>query len=80
MDEIVTEGIKMEWISVEDKYPNHKQKIKIKVQDVEGNPHELECIFNDYEDYRGWEIKPPENVIIHAIPTHWMPLPQPPKE
>ena len=63
-----------EWISVKDKYPENNQKIKIKVKDVQGNLHELEGVFRDYEDYRGWTIKFPENVTIHAKPTHWMPL------
>lgn len=70
----------MDWISVKDTYPAHKQKIRIKVEDTKGNEHELECIFNDYEDYRGWEIKPPENVTIYAKPTHWMSLPELPKD
>lgn len=69
-----------EWISVNDRYPEHKQNIKIRVQDTEGKEHELECTFNDYEDYRGWEIKPSQNVTIHAKPTHWTPLPLSPKE
>jgi hypothetical protein len=69
----------MNWISVKDRYPVHKQNIRIKVEDTQGNEHELECTFNDYEDYRGWEIKPPENIIIHAKPTHWIPLPSPPE-
>jgi len=66
----------MEWISVEDRYPSHKQNIKIKVEDTEGKEHQMECIFNDYEDYRSWEIKPPENITIYAKPSHWLPLPK----
>ena len=64
----------MKWISITDRYPEDKQKVKIMVEDIQGKEHELECIFHDYEDYRGWEIKPPENITIHAIPTHWMAL------
>jgi hypothetical protein len=113
----------MEWISVKDKLPKHQQRIKIRVEDTEAKQHELECTFNDYEDfivweyedYTSWKIKPqqrikirvedteakqhesectfndyedfivwkiksPPNVIIYAKPTHWMPLPIPPKE
>ena len=70
----------MEWISVKDNYPQDKQKIKIKVEDIQGNEHELEAVFNDYEDCRSWKIKPPENVIIYAKPTHWMPIPKPPED
>lgn len=70
----------IEWISVEEAYPKHKQNIKVRVEDTEGKEHELECTFNDHADYRGWEIKPVENVTIYAKPTHWMPLPKPPQE
>lgn len=68
----------MEWINAEDRYPEHMQKVKIKVKDTQGKQHEIDCIFKDYEDYRGWTgIKPIENITIHAKPTHWMPLPEP---
>lgn len=70
----------MSWISVKERYPHHMQNIKIRVEDTEGKEHELVCTFKDYEDYRAWTIKPPENVQIHAKPTHWMPLPEPPLE
>ena len=66
----------MEWISVKDRYPDDNQRIKIKVNDTEGKEHELECTFSDCEDYRGWKIKPPENVTIYAKPTHWIPIPE----
>ena len=71
----------MEWISVKDQYPGHKQKVKVKVKDLQEIEHELEATFNDHEEYRSWgDMKFPENVMIHAKPTHWMPLPKPPKE
>ena len=68
-----------EWVDVKERYPDHRENIKIKIQDIEGKEYELECIFNDYDDYRSWEIKSIDNVIIHAKPTHWMPLPNPPE-
>ncbi len=74
------DGFETLWVSVKDRYPLHRQKIKIKVEDIKGKDHELECIFNDCEDYRSWEIKFPEDTMIHAKPTHWMPLPEPSKE
>jgi hypothetical protein len=70
----------MTWISVKDEYPEHRQKIKIKVEDTQGKEHELEAVFNDHEDYRSWEMKFPENVTIHSKPTHWIPAPTLPSQ
>jgi hypothetical protein len=64
----------MDWISVEDRYPENKQKVKIRVEDTDQKEHILECTFIDHPDFRGWRMKPPENVTIHAKPTHWMPI------
>lgn len=73
----------MEWISVKDRYPENGQSIKIKIWD---DLNDCECIveakFIDYEDYRSWTIEKEfykERKLI-ARPTHWMPLPNPPKE
>lgn len=71
-----------EWISVEDKYPENQQKVKIKIlyeptQEIQ----EIEATFKDYDDYRSWTIKKPLNLYDYiAKPTHWMPLPEPPTD
>ena len=60
-----TEYAPMKWISVKDRLPEPNQKVLAYRADSKGT----------YEEYRlcfGWALK-------GAI-THWMPLPEPPKE
>ena len=72
-----------EWISVNDKYPDNLQFVKIKILDSKNDCEcEAEAIFNDNEDYRSWTIKEHffEGRTLIARPTHWMPLPKGPKD
>jgi hypothetical protein len=73
----------MEWISVEDKYPNDKQTVMIKIWDhINDCDCEVKAIFNDNELYRSWTINGQDdngrNLI--ALPSHWALLSEPTKE
>jgi hypothetical protein len=73
-----TEGMKMEWISVEDRLPSHMQKIEFKGL----FPCSFKGSFKKEED--GYQffftnIKSNEIYNIYGV-THWMPLPELPKK
>lgn len=63
--------MKMDWISFSDKMPKHNQMIKVKSD----NLWHAEGIFQDGKFVYSW-IKG----VCFGNPTHWMPLPEPPKE
>jgi len=63
-----------EWINVKTPYPKNNQNIRVKVWDRKTESYfELYAMFNDYEDYRGWRIRPPEGTDIIALPQWWKP-------
>lgn len=68
----------MEWIKVTDRLPENEDWVLV-VSHIRGEPLvEMGCYVNCVE-YQGWEaidsfLDRPCNV------THWMPLPEPPKE
>lgn len=69
----------MEWISVDDQKPDHLQTVKIKNLCTFFN--ELECEFRT--NALGFQFifyrKEKDPITIYGI-THWMPLPDAPKE
>ncbi len=75
----------MEWISVKDQLPPQGIKIKIKA-DYPGSFVEAECIFKIYNidkdtEAWGWTLNKDSAVKYGTLrPTHWMLLPEPPKE
>lgn len=71
----------MKWISVKDKMPNDvfdmAGKDQIKVLICTQNKTVKSCLFARYKDYDGVFI---EWRFTRSDATHWMPLPEPPKE
>jgi hypothetical protein len=64
-----------EWISVEDELPKTGTLVLVFVT---GEFSKLEGIcFGSYHSNDGWEI---DYWISHKVPTHWMPLPNPPEK
>lgn len=64
----------MEWISVNDRLPNAGQKVLITFRDPGGSIVDTARRCSDFGwDVTNWEV--PDRLI-----THWMPLPEPPKE
>lgn len=71
----------MEWISVKDKLPTHRQKVLCCTKDSTMQAIFMEKLINEVADYQnvfrtfdGGYYKLCLNLI-----THWMPLPEPPK-
>lgn len=79
-----TEGMKMEWISVEDRLPEEGVEV-LTIEDVHALTTDNSHI--EYKEYRLDFIAKFENEVIWARRleneydrvTHWMPLPEPPK-
>lgn len=74
---IEAEPVKQEWISVKDRLPERDQKVLVYDAGDETEIHvyhlreDLDGLY--WDDESGWAVDF-ENV------THWMPLPEPPKE
>jgi len=78
-------GVMMEWISISKQYPKDGQNVRIKIPDGNGKPIEFDAVFKDREDYRSWSFNCDTEILKDvdgciAKPTHWMPLPKPPKD
>ena len=77
MPTIEAEPVKQEWISVKDRLPERDQKVLVYDAGDETEIHvyhlreDLDGLY--WDDESGWAVDF-ENV------THWMPLPEPPKE
>jgi len=64
----------MEWISVKDRLPDCNDKVLVYDDYLERVlPAEFNRVFEDIYDNC-------ESFITHRYITHWMPLPEPPKE
>lgn len=63
----------MEWISIKDRLPYNFQEVIVYSEDggVEAGVYYSEGCFDYYDD---------SNRLILVNLTHWMPLPQPPKQ
>ena len=63
----------MEWISIKDRLPEIHKNVKVKL--IDGK--EYRCYRSMfYNKFKGEGFKP----ISFSDVTHWMPLPQPPKQ
>lgn len=76
----------MGWISVKDRLPEHNKRVLVAASDVllvdvDSEVSEWVCIAIVYicPEYGNliWEDDNEED--FHLSPTHWMPLPEPPK-
>ncbi len=69
----------MEWISVEDRLPKKTEDVLVVANDIVSQFQEVLncCICPEYENVM-WEFLNGED--FPCIVTHWMPLPEPPKE
>jgi hypothetical protein len=60
------------WIPVEDGYPENGETVQIRIYNHKIDKIvEINAIFKDYEDYRGWELMGDYGKDIIAKPTHW---------
>lgn len=65
----------MEWISVKDRLPDDGIPVKTKIDDKYGARNETILVRKKHM----WFLKDLSMYVYYA-PTHWMPLPEPPKE
>lgn len=63
----------MEWIKVEDDFPDKTGKVIVCV-DFYGHKQVKVCLYHILEGFLNDVYQPEENI------THWMPLPEPPKD
>lgn len=68
----------MEWISVDDRLPFTDEVVLC--CDIFSHFISLGKIVEQDEDEFRFELMYCENFEIDSSPTHWMPLPEPPKE
>jgi hypothetical protein len=67
----------MEWISVKDRLPEHLEKILIV---YEGSDNVLMANYKNGLVGMGFYVYYADGrMLIHTPVTHWMPLPEPPK-
>ncbi len=72
----------MEWISVEDSYPNHMQDIKVFIENpFFGSFERLEtAVFLWFDGMGQGEFYDSKDQSYLDYVTKWIPLPKPPKE
>ena len=70
----------MEWISVKDRLPEHDEKVLCRYGfEKEGKRHDM--MFTGCLDYYAHDLVPHfQHASTGLFVTHWMPLPEPPKE
>jgi hypothetical protein len=68
----------MEWISVKESLPNEEQIVLIAPKNARAS-HPRKTLIG-YRDHGDLWIQLPNYWIIKETVTHWMPLPEPPKE
>ena len=64
----------MKWISVEERLPEDGVHVQLYRPDIQ-----FVGWYKDRETYGQWVINSPELHYMEPTPTHWMPLPEPPK-
>ena len=68
----------MKWISVKDKLPPYEvfgiYLVYFNERNISNNPYEVAFFFEGK-----WELLQNKQIFLIS-PTHWMPLPEPPKE
>lgn len=64
-----------EWISVKDRLPENGIVVRTKIHDENGSRNEQEL----KRSGNLWFL-PDGSMYVYYTPTHWMPLPEPPKE
>ena len=70
----------MEWISVINKHPKYKEKVLIAVLHLEKHYHiEESKLLSLTQDENGWRENWDFTINETMRITHWMPLPEPPK-
>lgn len=65
----------MEWISVSDRLPSESGEYIVHVKNLTGRIKYFNPVFVA-SFYCGWNFQAWEDNVV----THWMPLPEPPKE
>jgi hypothetical protein len=73
-DHLIANGVTVqEWISVKDRLPENEKCVLVYSQDGGVAEGKYNARFNEWVQFR-WNVTELKNV------THWMPLPEPPKE
>lgn len=67
------------WISVEERLPEKEEYVLIRFRN---NDMSVACVFDRWSGYTFWRAQTDEGwcADCDTEPTHWMPLPEPPKE
>ena len=64
-----------DWIRVRDSLPEDGRPVLISVKLF---PRQTPYICSAYHTAKGWHSD--DDYVLTAAPTHWMPMPDPPKE
>ena len=74
-EELIAEGVTVqEWISVKDRLPEDGEIVLV----CGSRGGVYTAVFNKPGQYRGWHKL--NSKSHYCDPTHWMPLPQPPRD
>lgn len=66
-----------QWISVEERMPEPDTSVLVSVPDYDSSRRILVAM---YDDFWGWRGQWDGAISMRTQITHWMPLPEPPKE